>query len=166
MSDKKISELTATSTINQSDVSVLVNGGVDYKFAFSTLLQFLSTNLTVGANITFGTILPQNTTGKNGDVFINTNSGSFAQKTSGTWAIVYTLPSISSLTDGTVLYGLGIPGASLGNNNDTYIDTGSGIFIKKQPAHGPRYSPCKQAHKALKGQPELMAQTALMDFLF
>ncbi|MES2377513.1 MAG: hypothetical protein V4553_13080 [Bacteroidota bacterium] len=131
MSDKKISELTTASTINQSDVSVLVNGGVDYKFAFSTLLQFLSTNLTVGANISFGTILPQNTVGKNGDVLINTNSGSFAQKVSGSWNVVYTLPSVSSLTDGTVLYGLGLPGSSTGSNNDTYINTGSGIFYKK-----------------------------------
>jgi hypothetical protein len=131
MSDKKISELSAATSINPSDVSVLVSGGVDYKFAFSTLLQFLGTNLTLGANITFGTILLQNTAGKNGDVFINTTTGSFAQKISGTWNIVYTLPSVNSLTDGTVLYGLGAPGTSIGNNNDTYIDTGTGIFYKK-----------------------------------
>jgi hypothetical protein len=131
MSDKKISELSAATSINQSDVSVLVSGGVDYKFAFSTLLQFLGTNLTVGANISFGTILPQNTLGKNGDVFINTSIGTFAQKISETWNIVYALPSVNSLTDGTVLYGLGIPGTLIGNNNDTYIDTGTGIFYKK-----------------------------------
>jgi hypothetical protein len=131
MSDKKISELSAATTINQSDVSVLVSGGVDYKFAFSTLLQFLGTNLAVGANISFGTTLPQNTAGKNGDVFINTTTGSFAQKISGAWNIVYSLPSVNSLTDGTVLYGLGVPGASIGNNNDTYIDTGIGVFYKK-----------------------------------
>jgi hypothetical protein len=131
MSDKKISELTAATTIHTDDVSVLVSGGTDYKFAFSTLLQFLGNNLSVGAAISFGTTLPQNTSGKNGDVFINTGTGSFAQKISGTWNIVYTLPSTNSLTDGTVLYGSGVPGPSTGNNSDTYIDTGTGVFYKK-----------------------------------
>lgn len=131
MSDKKISELTQTTTINQADVSVLVSGGTDYKFAFSTLLQFLSSNLAVGANISFGTTLPQNTSGKDRDVFINTNTGSFAQKLSGIWSVVYTLPSSDTQTDGTVLYGLGAPGSTTGNNNDTYINTGTGIFYKK-----------------------------------
>jgi len=131
MADKKISELPLASAINPADVSVLVNNNTDYKFAFSTLIQFLANNLSVGANITFGTTLPQNTIGKNGDVFINTNAGSFAQKIFGTWSIVYTLPTASSITDGTVLYGLGAPGTSTGNNNDTYINTGTGIFYKK-----------------------------------
>ncbi|MES2807026.1 MAG: hypothetical protein V4619_00275, partial [Bacteroidota bacterium] len=128
MSDKKISELSAAASINPTDVSVLVNSGTNYKFAFSTLLQFLGSNLPVGANISFGITLPQNTNGKTGDVFINTGTGSFAQKLSGGWAVVYTLPSTSSLTDGTVLYGLGAPGSSTGNNHDTFIDTGSGVF--------------------------------------
>jgi lysophospholipase L1-like esterase len=131
MSDKKISELTQATSIHSDDVSVLVSDGTDYKFAFSTLLQFLSSNLTVGANITFGTSLPQNTSGKNGDVFINTTAASFAQKISGTWAVKYTLPSTNSQTDGTVLYGLGTPATSTGNNNDTYINTGTGVFYKK-----------------------------------
>jgi len=130
MSDKKLSELPIASAINPADVSVLVSGGVDYQFAFTTLLQLIGSNLTVGANISFGTTLPQNTIGKNGDVFINTASSSFAQKIAGAWAIVYTSPS-GSTTDGTVLYGLGIPGSATGNNNDTYINTGTGIFYKK-----------------------------------
>lgn len=131
MADKKISELPLASAINPADISVLVNNNTDYKFTFATLIQFLAGNLSVGANITFGTTLPQNTVGKNGDVFINTSAGSFAQKIFGTWNVVYTLPFTSEVTDGTVLYGLGIPGASTGNNNDTYINTGTGIFYKK-----------------------------------
>lgn len=131
MSDKKISELPLASTINPDDVSVLVNNGADYQFAFTTLLQFIGSNLIVGADMSFGTTLPQNTVGKNGDIFINTNTGAFAKKTSGTWMVVFTLPSTDSLTDGTVLYGLGVPGTGLGKNNDTYINTGTGIFYKK-----------------------------------
>jgi len=131
MSDKKLSELPVASAINPSDISILVSGGVDYQFAFTTLLQLISSNLTVGANICFGTSLPANMTGKNGDVFINTSTGTFAQKTAGTWSIVYTIPLSGGSVDGTVLYGLGIPGTATGNNNDTYINTGTGIFYKK-----------------------------------
>jgi hypothetical protein len=131
MSDKKISDLPLASAINLTDTSVLISNGTDYKFAFTALLQLIGSNLTVGANILFGTILPQNNTAHNGDIFINTSSGSFAQKIADTWTVVYTLPSSNGSTDGTVLYGLGIPGTSTGNNNDTYINTGTGIFYKK-----------------------------------
>jgi len=131
MSDKKITELPITTSISASDVSVLVDNGTDYQFAFSTLLGFIGSNLNLGANISFGGTLPQNTSGKNGDVFINTSADNFAQKISGVWTVVYTLPSSSGSTDGTVLYGLGIPGNATGNNNDTYINTGTGIFYKK-----------------------------------
>ena len=89
--DKKISELPIAASVNASDVSVLVNGDADYQYSFTLLLQFLQANLTTGANLSFGTTLPQNTTGKNGDVFVNTSAASFAQKVSGTWTIVYTL---------------------------------------------------------------------------
>ncbi|MGZ3833966.1 MAG: hypothetical protein ACXVB0_10620, partial [Mucilaginibacter sp.] len=91
MSNKKISELPVATAINATDLSVLVSSGADYQFAFSTLLQFISSGLTLGANVTFGTTLPQNTSGKNGDVFINTSAGSFAQKAAGVWTVMYTL---------------------------------------------------------------------------
>ncbi|MES2275466.1 MAG: GDSL-type esterase/lipase family protein [Bacteroidota bacterium] len=129
--DKKISELASAPSIDAADVSILVHNNTDYQFTFATLLTFLSSNLSTGSAISFGSTLPQNTTGKNGDVFINTAAGIFAQKISGTWNVVYTLPSASSLTDGTVLYGLGIPASGTGNNSDTYINTGTGIFYKK-----------------------------------
>ncbi|MBS1519615.1 MAG: collagen-like protein [Bacteroidetes bacterium] len=131
MSDKKITELPIATSINASDISVLVDNGTDYQFAFSTLLGFIGANLNLGASISFGGTLPQNTIGKSGDVFINTSAGNFAQKISGVWNVVYTLPSSSGSTDGTVLYGLGVPGNATGNNNDTYINTGTGIFYKK-----------------------------------
>ena len=78
--DKKISELPIAPSINASDISVLVDGGTDYQYTFTLLLQFLASNLVTGANISFGVTLPQNISGNNGDVFINTNTGSFAQK--------------------------------------------------------------------------------------
>ncbi|GAB2984031.1 hypothetical protein GCM10027049_21970 [Mucilaginibacter puniceus] len=131
MSDKKITELPLASAVNASDVSVLVNNGTDYQFAFSSLLQLIGSSLTVGANISFGTTLPQNTAGKNGDVFINTSTATFAQKISGAWTVVYTLPVSGGTTDGTVLYGIGVPSPLTGNNNDTYINTGTGVFYKK-----------------------------------
>jgi len=128
--DKKISELPIATFVNASDISVLLNGDTDYQYTFTLLLQFLQANLTTGANISFGTNLPQNTSGKNGDVFINTTAGSFAQKVSNTWTIVYTLP-VASVADGTLLYGAGPPTSTTGKNLDSYINTLTGIFYKK-----------------------------------
>jgi len=130
MSDKKISELPIATAISASDISVLVDNGTDYQYTFTLLLQFLEANLTIGANISFGTILPQNTTGSNGDVFVNTSAGSFAQKIAGTWTVVYTLPAANG-ADGTLLYGAGMPGTSIGKNSDSYINTLTGIFYQK-----------------------------------
>jgi|GEM_PF-1332964 len=131
MADKKISQLPLTSAIGADDISLLVSDGTDYKFAFSTLLQFIANNLNVGAKVAFGTTLPSNSTGKNGDLFIKTDTGAFAQKVSGTWTVVYTIPSSTGITNGTILYGVGIPGSGTGSNGDTYINTGTGIFYKK-----------------------------------
>jgi hypothetical protein len=128
--DKKISELPVISAVTATDVSVLVHNGADYQFDFTTLLQFINSGINPGASISFGTTLPQNTTGKNGDIFINTTAGSFAQKQSGAWSVKYTLP-VNNGTDGTVLYGSGIPGTGIGNNNDTYINIDTGIFYHK-----------------------------------
>lgn len=128
--DKKISELPVASTVSASDISVLVSGGTDYQFTFTLLLQFLAANLSVGAKMSFGTTLPQNTVGSNGDVFISTSAGSFAQKIAGTWTVVYTLPAANA-ADGTLLYGAGIPGTGIGKNLDSYINTLTGIFYKK-----------------------------------
>ena len=146
MSDKKITELPIATAVSAADVSVLVDNGTDYQYSFTLLLQFLQANLTSGASISFGTTLPQNTTGTNGDVFVNTAAGSFAQKTAETWAIVYTLP-VANGADGTLLYGAGLPGAVTGKNADSYINTltecvlfkiggclGAGVFYGHGPA--------------------------------
>ncbi|MES2060824.1 MAG: hypothetical protein V4456_02830 [Bacteroidota bacterium] len=129
--DKKINELPVISSVAASDVSVLVHNGTDYQYSFTTLLEFIQAGVNPGANISFGTTLPQNTTGKNGDVFINTAAGSFAQKQSGAWLVKYTLPAIGDITDGTVLYGSGAPGSGIGSNGDTYINIDTGIFYHK-----------------------------------
>ncbi len=128
--DKKISELPIATSINASDISVLVDSGTDYQYTFTLLLQFLEANLTTGASISFGTVLPQNTAGSDGDVFVNTSVGSFAQKLSGTWTIVYSLPAANA-ADGTLLYGAGLPGTTTGKNADSYINTLTGIFYQK-----------------------------------
>jgi len=129
--DKKINELPVISSVAASDASVLVHSGTDYQYSFTTLLEFIQAGVNPGANISFGTTLPQNTTGKNGDVFINTAAGSFAQKQSGVWLVKYTLPASSAITDGTVLYGSGVPGSGIGSNGDTYINIDTGIFHHK-----------------------------------
>lgn len=128
--DKKISELPIAQNINATDKSLLISNNADYQFDFSTLLQFINTGLAAGANLSFGNTLPQNISGKNGDVFINTTAGSFAQKITGVWMVVYTIPT-GTANDTTVLYGNTIPATATGNNGDTFINTVSGIFYKK-----------------------------------
>jgi len=128
--DKKISELPVASSLNSADVSVLVDNDTDYQYTFALLLQFLEANLSMGASISFGIVLPQNTTGNDGDVFVNTAVGTFAQKISDTWTIVYTLPAANA-ADGAMLYGAGLPGSSTGKNADSYINTLTGIFYQK-----------------------------------
>ena len=128
--DKKISELPVSTGISGADVSILVKDGTDYQFPISQLLDYFSNTLTTGAILTFGTLLPQNTTGKNGDVFFNTTAKQFAQKLSGTWTVVYTLPETNA-ADGTLLYGAGLPASSTGKNADSYVNTLTGIFYLK-----------------------------------
>jgi hypothetical protein len=115
--DKKISELPVAAGINANDISVLVNNGVDYQFSISLLLQFLTSSLSTGAAIDFGVIIPQNIAGKNGDLFIKTDTGQFVQKIAGSWNIVFTLPAANG-ADGAVLYGSSNPSASTGKNLD------------------------------------------------
>ncbi|MDB5286995.1 MAG: hypothetical protein JWR05_1944 [Mucilaginibacter sp.] len=128
--DKKISELPVASGIIASDISILVNNGVNYQFSISLLLQFLTSSLSTGAAINFGVIIPQNIAGKNGDLFIKIDTGQFIQKITGSWNVVYTLPAANG-ADGAVLYGSSNPSASTGKDLDTYINTVSGVFYLK-----------------------------------
>lgn len=127
MADKTISQLPVASAIGATDISVLVSNNVDYQFDFTLLLQFITANLSTGAAITFGTGVPQNTTGKNGDVFLKTDTSALYQKLNGTWILAFTIPA-STGTGSTLLYGLGVPGSVIGADGDSYIDTSTGIF--------------------------------------
>jgi len=127
MADKKISELPVASGIAADDISVLVGSDADYQYSFTTLLDFIGANLPLGAKMTFGTTLPQNTAGNNGDIFLKTDTATFYQKVNGMWISAYTI-STGNGADGTLLYGMGIPGSTTGSDNDSYIDTTTGIF--------------------------------------
>lgn len=129
--DKKINELPVSAAVSASDVSVLVRNGTDYQFSFDAWREFIEANTATGAGITFGTTLPQNNLGKNGDIFFNTGTNAIAQKISGTWVNKYSFPSQNGTQDGTILYGMGIPGPTVGKNGDTFIDTTSGVFYQR-----------------------------------
>ncbi|MBB5395636.1 hypothetical protein [Mucilaginibacter sp. AK015] len=129
--DKKLSDLPVISTVTAADTSILIHNNNDYQFGFTALLDFINSSVNTGATVSFGVSIPQNTTGKNGDLFINTATGTFAQKTSGAWLVKYTLPSADAAKDGTILYGSGTPGTGIGVNNDTYIDTNTGVFYRR-----------------------------------
>lgn len=125
--DKTILQLPAASSLSVNDKGVIVQTGVTDNFSLQLLLDFLSTNLPTGSNITFGTTIP--TGGANGDVYVKTDTNQLWQKATGTWGVFYTFPSAGSGT--TVLYGVGVPASTTGNNGDTYINTGTGIFYLK-----------------------------------
>lgn len=125
--DKKITELTPISTLTGNEIGVLASGNWDYQFTLSTLLQYVGKNLNTRASTSFGAVLPQNISGEDGDLFINTNNNSFAQKVNGQWAVKYQYQTGNAAT----LFGLGAPANAAGNNGDVYINTGSGIFYKK-----------------------------------
>jgi len=128
MADKTITDLPIASSIGTTDTSVLVSNNVDYQFDFALLLQFISANISTGAAITFGAIIPQNNSGKNGDVFFKTDTTTFYQKTNGTWAQTYSPAASTTSTASVLLYGEGIPGSAIGADNDSYINTTTGIF--------------------------------------
>ena len=130
MADKTITQLPVASAIGTTDVSVLVSNNIDYQFDFALLLQFISSNISTGSAITFGTVLPQNNTGNNGDVFFKTDTPSFYQKTNGAWIQTYAEAAVTT-TGSSLLYGQGMPGSTIGNNNDSYINTVTGIFYQK-----------------------------------
>ncbi|WDF54664.1 hypothetical protein [Mucilaginibacter sp. KACC 22063] len=127
--DKKITDLTAVSEVYGNDVSIIARNGTDYQYNFANLLQYIQQNSVNGATISFGTNLPQNNIGKNGDLFLNTAANNFAQKVNGSWIIQYQINTGGS--GNSVLYNLGAPQANLGTENDTYINTANGIFYKK-----------------------------------
>jgi len=126
--DKKISQLPAASQVLGADLGVLVHAGANLKFDFDLLVALVTASISVGAKFTFGTVVPQNTDGDNGDVFFKTNSVAFYQKAGGVWAVAYTF---NPAGDGTMLYGTSVPSSGTGKNGDSYIDTLTGIFYQK-----------------------------------
>lgn len=127
--DKKISELPVLPGLSANDVSVIVNNGTNYQFSISLLLQYINGNITSGNSIAFGLAWPPNTVGRNGDVFVKTDTGQFSQKIAGTWIVAYTpAPPVV----GGISYGTGLPVLANGKNGDTYVDTLSGVFFQKR----------------------------------
>jgi hypothetical protein len=134
MPDKKISELDVlVQPINSDDTGILVRNGADYQFAFVKLLEYVSQNVVTGNNLNFAIRPPQDITGKNMDVTINTDNGKFYQKRNGTWTEVYSIPqNAGGLSGAAILYGTGNPSVGTGEPNDTYINTANGRFYQKQ----------------------------------
>src|ERR1700760_3124761 len=116
--DKKISQLPVSSGINTSDISVLVDMDTTEQYSFSQLLTYLAANLNSGATFTFSTSPIPSTGGKNGDVYVKTDTGQFAQKISGTWTVVYTI--VQGVVGSTIYYGSVAP-TTQGINGDTYL---------------------------------------------
>lgn len=130
MADKRISELPFSTGINPMDVSVLVDNNVTQQYSFQQQLAFLALNMQLGASFTFGTgAIPSNSGGNNGDVYVKTDTGQFAQKISGIWTVVYTV--VQGVVGSIIYYGSTAPSATQGINGDTYLLTTNGTFYNK-----------------------------------
>lgn len=126
MADKSILQLLAASVLNLTDTGVIVQGTETEQFQLQLLIDLLSANVNLGANITFGTTVP--TGGRVGDFYVKTDTNQFYQNIGGTWTVIYT---VASSTGTNIIYAVGVPSAGTGNNGDTYVDTGIGIFYQK-----------------------------------
>lgn len=128
--DKKISQLPVASAIAPTDISVLVDANLTEQFPFSLLATFLSAYLPLGAVISFGTgSIPGPCVGNNGDLYIKTDTGQFAQKVSGSWVVQYTVTP--GVVGSKIYYGSTTPSSGTGINGDTYLQTVGGIFYSK-----------------------------------
>lgn len=129
--DKRYTDLPVASSLSSSDIMAMVDptGNITYQFTFSQLMTFLSANASLGSNITFGTSAIPTTGGANGDVYVKTDTGQFAQKLSGTWTVVYTI--VQGVIGSTIYYGSSTPASGTGINGDTYLQTNGGIFYTK-----------------------------------
>ncbi len=126
--DKSILQLANRNPI-LTDTGVFADVSGTFGFQFMQLLSLIQANLISGAVITFGTTIPANTVGNNGDVYVKTTTGQFAQKISGAWTIVYTVPS--GAVGNVIKYGITDPnGAVSGNAGDLFIDTDTATFYE------------------------------------
>ncbi len=134
--DKKISQLDPASGINPTDISILVSGGTDFKYTFTQLLSFIAANANLGATISFGTSIPANSSGKDGDLFIKTTTGQFVQRLSGAWTVIYTVPA--GVVGNKISFATIDPTnpATTGAIGDVYINTTGGKFYQQQLVTG------------------------------
>lgn len=129
MADKKILQLGNQAPV-LSDTSVFAEVSGTFGYTFMQLLALIQSNLSTGAVFTFGSAsIPSNTVGSNGDVYVKTDTGQFAQKLAGIWAVVYTI--VQGVVGSKIYYGSTVPDNSLGINGDTYLRTVGGVFYSK-----------------------------------
>ena len=150
MADKNIAQLPVATAIAATDLLVLDSNGITESIQFQNFMASAQAAISAGATVTFGTTIPQNTTGKNGDVFCKTDTNAFYQRIAGTWTAVFTITFTN--TGNAVLYGTGAPGL-VGNNNDTYIDTLSGKFYQKQSGSWAQVFSMAQGPQGPQGTP-------------
>lgn len=132
--DKRYTELPVATSLLPADIMAMVDptGNITYQFTFAQLMTFLSQNAQLGAVITFGTVIPANSSGKDGDLYIKTDTGQFVQRLSGTWTVVYTV--VQGVVGTKVTFGSADPAnpAVFGVPGDVYINTTGARFFQQQ----------------------------------
>lgn len=85
-----------------------------------------------GLNILSGTVNPSSATGRNGEHYINTNSGEVFKKTSGSWTNTGLSLKGEDGENGTgILSGFGEPSNAVGEDDNVFLDLTDGEVYKK-----------------------------------
>ena len=129
-------------------------GGIDVEYILGTVLKTIAKDahnnyaftyqgaggaagtITISSTSHFhvGAVAPANTLGVDDDVYLDTVTGAFYQKSAGTWgAAVYTFGAGGGGGGSgfTLRHGSGVPAASLGEDADWYVRTDTGQWYQK-----------------------------------
>lgn len=111
------------------------NNGDIYEKDTSTWV--LITNITgpqgdEGASWLYGTGVPSDSSGQDGDLYLNTVTGDVYQKQGGIWSIIANIAGPPGDDGSGWLYGEGIPSDTIGYDDDFYLDTSNGDVYNKQ----------------------------------
>ena len=140
------SALPLASSVSPSDQTLVVQAGVAKRAPFSALPTAPAgppgPQGPPGSQIITGSSPPTSSLGNSGDVYIQINTGDVYKKTGNTWNLIGNIkgpqgepgqqgPAGQTGTNPEILFGVGEPNSSIGNNGDLYINTNTGELFSK-----------------------------------
>jgi hypothetical protein len=140
------SALPLASSVSPSDQTLVVQAGVAKRAPFSALPTAPAGPPgppgPPGSQIITGSSPPTSALGNSGDIYIQINTGDVYKKTGNTWNLIGNIkgppgepgqqgPAGQPGRSPEILFGVGEPQNSIGNNGDLYINTNTGELFSK-----------------------------------